>query len=269
MQNILQVKDLHTHFYTDTGPIAVLEGVSFSVAKGQVLALVGESGCGKTVTALSIMRLIDYLCARIVKGQVLFAGQDLVQTPLAQMRKIRGKGMGMVFQEPMSALNPLYTIGYQIGETILAHNSRAKQGIRERVIELLKQVEMPQPNTRFSDYPHSLSGGLRQRAMIAQAIACGPALLIADEPTTALDVTIQAQILKLFIQLKKTRDLAILLITHDLGVVAQVADRVCVMYAGKIVEDADVFAIFDRPQHPYTQKLLRSFSDRVEYGKRP
>ncbi|MBN3038443.1 MAG: ABC transporter ATP-binding protein [Candidatus Omnitrophica bacterium] len=262
MQPILEVKNLKTEFFTEVGVARAVEGVSFNVTKGETLALVGESGCGKTVTALSIMRLVPSPPGKIVAGEIFFKGEDLLGLPASKMRTIRGRHIGMIFQEPMSSLNPLYTIGYQIKEALLAHKRAKGRQARERAIQLLSRVEMPDPKQRFKDYPHSLSGGLRQRAMIAQAIACNPELVIADEPTTALDVTIQAEILELFFHLKKTTETSFLLITHDLGVVAEVADRVCVMYAGRIVEEADVFTLFSRPRHPYTLGLLNSIPAR-------
>lgn len=268
MENILEVKDLHTYFYADTGISRAVEGVSFYVRKGETLALVGESGCGKTVTMLSIMRLVQEPPGKILKGKIIFKGRDLLKLAEAEMRSIRGNQIGMVFQEPMSSLNPLYTIGYQIGEAILAHKKAKKADIKNRVIKLLEHVEIASPSERYSDYPHQLSGGLRQRAMIGQALACGPDLLIADEPTTALDVTIQAQILKLFNRLKESSEMSILLITHDLGIVAEVADRVCIMYAGRIVEDADVYKIFGNAMHPYTQGLLKSITSAQFLKKR-
>ncbi len=267
MAALLEVKNLHTYFYTDTGVSRAVEGVSFDIKKGQTLAMVGESGCGKTVTALSIMRLVPEPAGEIVKGGIIFEGENLLNLSQAQMRSVRGRGIGMIFQEPMTSLNPLYTIGYQIGETLLAHKKTKKSEIKKEVSQLLKKVEIPLPAERYKNYPHQLSGGLRQRAMIAQGLACNPGLLIADEPTTALDVTIQAQILQLFSQLKKSSQMSILLITHDLGIVAEVADRVCIMYAGRIVEDADVSAIFSRAGHPYTQALLNSIPARQAYSK--
>lgn len=261
MTPLLTVENLHTYFYTDTGISRPVEGISFDIHAGQTLALVGESGCGKTVTALSIMRLVP-TPGEIVQGKILFQGKDLLALAETQMRSIRGRDIGMIFQEPMTSLNPLYTIGYQIGETILAHQRLPKNQLNHQVLNLLDRVEMPAPEQRYRDYPHNLSGGLRQRAMIAQALALTPSLLIADEPTTALDVTIQAQILQLFTQLKENREMGILLITHDLGIVAEVADKVCIMYAGRIVEEADVFTLFAQPKHPYTEGLLESIAAR-------
>lgn len=268
MSYLLEVRDLHTYFYTDTGILRAVEGASFEIQKGQTLALVGESGCGKTVTALSIMRLVP-VPGEIARGQIIFQEENLLKLSEAQMRHIRGRHIGMIFQEPMSSLNPLYTVGYQISETLLAHQKIDRAQIKKKVIELLERVEIPSPGERLKDYPHNLSGGLRQRVMIAQSLACDPELLIADEPTTALDVTIQAQILNLFLRLRDTSEMSILLITHDLGVVAEIADRVCIMYAGRIVEEADVFTIFSRARHPYTKALLKALPDRAEAGDRP
>ncbi|MBN2097701.1 MAG: ABC transporter ATP-binding protein [Candidatus Omnitrophica bacterium] len=262
MTEILQINNLHTYFNTDTAVARAVEGASFNISKGETLALVGESGCGKTVTALSIMRLVPAITGEIVQGEIIFQGHNLLNLSEFEMRAMRGQKIGMVFQEPMSSLNPLFTIGYQIQEAILAHQRMSKQQAKSQVIELLNKVEMPEPGQRYSDYPHNLSGGLRQRAMIAQALAAHPELLIADEPTTALDVTIQAQILKLFSRLKQTKEMSILLITHDLGVVAEIADRVCIMYAGRIVEEAGVLPIFNQPRHPYTDGLLKSIAAR-------
>jgi len=262
MVSLLEVKNLHTYFYTDSGISRAVEGASFNIQKGETKALVGESGCGKTVTALSIMRLLPQPTGKILKGEIIFQGRNLLALPEGRMCSIRGRHIGMIFQEPMSSLNPLYTIGYQIREAILAHKKMGKRQSKLEALQLLKKVEIPFAEQRYSDYPHNLSGGLRQRAMIAQGLACEPALLIADEPTTALDVTIQAQILGLFSRLKKTAEMSILLITHDLGIVAEVADRVCIMYAGRIVEEADTLTIFNQPLHPYTQGLLRSIPAR-------
>ncbi|MBL7091838.1 MAG: ABC transporter ATP-binding protein [Candidatus Omnitrophica bacterium] len=266
MKTLLEIKNLHTYFYTDSGTSRAVEGVSFNIPKGETVALVGESGCGKTVTALSIMRLVP-APGEIIQGEVIFQEEDLLDLPSERMRSIRGRDIGMIFQEPMSSLDPLYTIGYQIAEVLLAHKKIKKGQAKEQVLELLKRAEIPSADKRYSDFPHNLSGGLRQRAMIAQALACNPALLIADEPTTALDVTIQAQILQLFSRLKETTDMSILLITHNLGIVAEVADRVCIMYAGRIVEEADVLTIFSRAKHPYTQGLLRSIPARQGYSQ--
>jgi oligopeptide/dipeptide ABC transporter ATP-binding protein len=267
MEPLLEVKNLYTYFDADQGAAYAIEGVSFNIDKGQTLALVGESGCGKTVTALSIMGLLPKPAGRIAEGSILFRDRQLVDMPEDQMRAIRGRRIGMIFQEPLSSLNPLYTAGYQIGEALMAHSQEKanKRQVKDKVLRLLQQVEMPSPEQRYYDYPHNLSGGLRQRVMIAQALACGPSLLIADEPTTALDVTIQAQILRLFAQLKESSQMSILLITHDLGIVAEIADRVCIMYCGRIMEEADVSTIFNEPKHPYTQGLLNSMPARQAY----
>lgn len=254
---LLQVKNLYTSFFTDKGEVRAVEDVSFSLEKGQTLALVGESGCGKTVTALSIMRLIDQP-GRIVKGQILFRGQDLVTIPESDMRDVRGKRIGMVFQEPMTSLNPVFTIGDQIGEVFRIHTDLSAQDIRREVIGLLEKVRIPSPEKRIDQYPHELSGGMKQRVMIAMALACKPDVLIADEPTTALDVTIQAQILELLKALQAEMGMAILLITHNLGVVAQFAHDIIVMYASRIAERAGVKQLFQRPSHPYTRALLNS-----------
>lgn len=268
MTNLLEVTNLHTYFYTDAGISRAAEGVSFDMRQGETLALVGESGCGKTVTALTILRLLP-AAGRIVRGGIKFRGENLLELPEDKMRAVRGRDIGMVFQEPMSALNPLFTIGFQIGETISAHQKNISgRHLRARVIQLLQQVEIPSPDERYNDYPHNLSGGLRQRAMIAQALALSPGLLIADEPTTALDVTIQAQILDLFLQLKEKMQMSVLLITHDLGIVAEVADRVCIMYAGRIVEQAGVLTIFSQAKHPYTRGLLNSIPARRKHRER-
>ena len=265
---LLQVQGLRTHFQTELGVVRAVDGVGFNIAAGQTLALVGESGCGKSVTALSIMRLIPSPPGRIVAGQVLFGDQNLVTMPESRMRKVRGNRIAMVFQEPMTSLNPVYTVGNQIVEAIRLHQGLGKRSAWQRAEELLGQVGIPEPTQRVRQYPHQLSGGQRQRVMIAMALSCKPELLIADEPTTALDVTIQAQILDLLGQLQRQTNLAILLITHDLGVVASVAHYVCVMYAGKIVESADVDELFANPLHPYTQGLFRSLPRLAEAKRR-
>ena len=249
------MENLHAGFVTPEGEIHAVNGVSFHIDAGETLAVVGESGCGKSVTAMSILRLIAAPPARVT-GRVLFQGRDLLSLPEREMRRIRGKNISMVFQEPMTSLNPVLTIGRQIGETLHLHEGLSARAAEQRVIELLTLVGMPAPAQRRCDYPHLLSGGMRQRVMIAMALACNPQLLIADEPTTALDVTIQAQILDLMRGLKTRLGSAILLITHDLGVVAEMAQRVVVMYAGRRVEEAGVEAIFRHPQHPYTRGLL-------------
>jgi oligopeptide/dipeptide ABC transporter ATP-binding protein len=257
MTHLLEVTGLKTYFPTRAGLVRSVDGVSFHIAEGELLALVGESGCGKSITALSIMRLIAPP-GKIVEGTVKFKGEELTTASAQRMREIRGNDIAMIFQDPMTSLNPVYTVGEQIAEALRLHRKLNKEDAWQAAIEAMREVSIPSPETRVSDYPHQLSGGLRQRVMIAMALACDPELLIADEPTTALDVTIQAQILELLDNLRKTRQLAVLLITHDLGVVAEVADRVCVMYTGKIVEQSGVDEIFEKPKHPYTQGLLRS-----------
>ncbi|MBI2772338.1 MAG: ABC transporter ATP-binding protein [Burkholderiales bacterium] len=255
---LLEVSGLQTHFSTDDGEFPAVDGVSFSVEPGRTLAIVGESGCGKSVTALSIMGLVPQPPGRIRGGSIRFEGRELVGAPARQMQDLRGNGMAMIFQEPMSSLNPAFTIGDQIVEGLLRHRPISRAQARERAIEVLRKVRIPAPEQRFDEYPHKLSGGMRQRAMIAMALACEPRLLIADEPTTALDVTIQAQILELMRVLQKETGTAVILITHDHGVVAEVADEVVVMYAGRVVERAPVQILFAQPQHPYTIGLLGS-----------
>jgi oligopeptide/dipeptide ABC transporter ATP-binding protein len=255
---LLEVEGLTTHFFTRDGVVRAVDGVSFSVKRGAVLAIVGESGCGKSVTSLSIMRLVASPPGRIVGGHVLFEGRDLLRLSEPEMRKIRGDAISMIFQEPMTSLNPVLTIGYQIAEALVVHRGLARERATQRAIELLGQVRIPEPQRRAGQYPHQLSGGMRQRVMIAMALACEPRLLMADEPTTALDVTIQAQILDLMRELKRKSGAAIVLITHDLGVVAEMAERVVVMYAGRKVEEAPVGPLFARPLHPYTRGLLES-----------
>ena len=255
---VLDVRDLRTEFSNDEGDFPAVDGVSFSIEAGQTLAIVGESGCGKSVTALSIMGLVPNPPGRITGGSIRFEGRELVGAPARELQDLRGNGMAMIFQEPMSSLNPAFTIGDQIVEGILRHRAVSRPEAQQRAIEVLRQVRIPAPEQRFHEYPHKLSGGMRQRAMIAMALACEPRLLIADEPTTALDVTIQAQILELMKTLQAETGTAVILITHDLGVVAEVADEVAVMYSGRIVERGPVAAIFDEPQHPYTVGLLGS-----------
>ncbi len=255
---LLELKGLKTHFFTDEGVVRAVDGVDLYINKGETLGVVGESGCGKTVTALSIMRLIPMPPGRIVEGQMLYEGRDLVTLPSSQMRKVRGKEISMVFQEPMTSLNPVFTIGEQIAEAIRLHEGLGRRAAMDKTIEMLKIVHMANPERRVKEYPHQLSGGMRQRVMIAMALSCNPKLLIADEPTTALDVTIQAQILDLLNELKAKLGMAVLLITHDMGVIAETAQRVMVMYAGKVVEEAPVSELFKEPLHPYTQGLLRS-----------
>jgi peptide/nickel transport system ATP-binding protein len=254
---ILAVEDLVTIFDTDEGPVRAVDGVSFEVAPGETLAIVGESGCGKSVTALSIMGLVPEP-GRIAGGRILLEGRDLARMPERELRGLRGRHVSMIFQDPSSSLNPVYTVGRQIEETLRAHLGLRGAAARTRAIELLERVGIPAPAVRVDDYPHQLSGGMRQRVMIAIALACEPKLLIADEPTTALDVTIQAQILELLAKLQRETGTSVVLITHDLGVVAELADHVAVMYAGRLVEKADVRSLFAHPQHPYTRGLLRS-----------
>jgi peptide/nickel transport system ATP-binding protein len=254
---LLEVRDLETGFYTDDGIVKAVGGVSFPVYRGKTLGVVGESGCGKSVTALSIMRLLSYP-GRIVGGQILFEGKDLASLPDEDMRHIRGNAISMIFQEPMTSLNPVFTIGNQISEAVILHQKKSKEEARQRTLEMLKRVKIPAAETRIDEYPHQLSGGMRQRVMIAMALACNPKLLIADEPSTALDVTIQAQILDLMRELQREFHMSIMIITHDLGVVAELSDYVAVMYASKVVEYADVKTLFSNPLHPYTQGLFRS-----------
>ena len=255
---LLDVKGLRTCFYGDDGAVPAVDGVSFSISRGQTLGIVGESGCGKSVTALSIMRLVPFPPGRIVAGEIVFDGDDILRKSRAEMRRIRGNNISMIFQEPMTSLNPVFTVGEQISESIMLHERLGKAEARDRAIEMLHRVGIPSPEKRIDEYPHQMSGGMRQRVMIAMALSCDPKLLIADEPTTALDVTIQAQILRLMLRLKEHLGTAIMLITHDLGVIAQTADEVAVMYAGRIVEMADVSTLFQRPCHPYTIGLLGS-----------
>ena len=255
---LLSVRDLRVQFRADQTLVRAVDGVSFDVSAGKTLALVGESGCGKSVTAMSILRLIESQGGRIAGGSIDFQGRDLLALGEAAMRHVRGNEIAMIFQEPMTSLNPVYTIGNQIGEVLRWHRGLSEAEARAETIHLLELVHMPDPVQRVDEYPHQLSGGMRQRVMIAMALSCEPALLIADEPTTALDVTVQAQILELMQELQERLHMAILLITHDLGVVAGNADDVAVMYAGRIVEHASVFELFDAPKHPYTAGLLAS-----------
>ena len=255
---LLQVEGLTTYFFTRDGVVRAVDGVSFSLARGETLAIVGESGCGKSVTSLSILRLIASPPGRTVAGRVLFEGRDLLALTEPEMRRIRGDAISMIFQEPMTSLNPVLTIGRQIAEALVLHRGLSQHEAEARAVEMLRLVRMPEAERRLRQYPHQLSGGMRQRVMIAMALACEPRLLIADEPTTALDVTIQAQILDLMRELKEKTGAAIVLITHDLGVVAEMAERVIVMYAGRKVEEASVVDLFARPRHPYTRGLLDS-----------
>jgi len=260
--NILEVKNLVTAFHTDEGSLRAVDDVSFEVPSGKTVGVVGESGCGKSVTSLSVMGLLPIPPGRVEGGEIVFEGRDLLKLPESELRKLRGRRMSMIFQEPMSSLNPVYRVGEQIAEAVRLHEpegrGRTRAAARARAIEMLKLVGIPAPEERVDDYPHQLSGGMRQRVMIAMALACDPALLIADEPTTALDVTIQAQILDLLARLQRELGMSIVLITHDLGVVAEFADEIVVMYAGKVVERADTAALFADPKHPYTRGLLAS-----------
>jgi len=253
---LLDVRDLSTHFFTREGVVHAVDGVSFSVDRGRTLGIVGESGCGKSVTALSIMGLIPKPPAKIVGGEVLFEGRDLTKLSERQLESVRGREIAMIFQDPMTSLNPTLTIGTQITETIKRHFGFSDEKARKRAVELLEEVQIPRAASRLDDYPHRYSGGMRQRVMIAIALSCSPMLLIADEPTTALDVTVQAQVLDLLEELRGSHEMAMILITHDMGVVAEAADEVIVMYAGQFVEQAPVLELFDRPEHPYTEALL-------------
>lgn len=264
--NILEVKGLKTHFFTEGGVVHAVDGVDFYVKRGEVLGLVGESGCGKSVTSLSIMRLIGQP-GKIIEGQVLFDNQDILQIPESEMRKVRGNRISMIFQQPQSCLNPVFRVGEQLSEVLDIHQDLGKEAGLKRAVELLGMVGIPEPESRIKAFPHELSGGMAQRVMIAMALACVPELLIADEPTTALDVTIQAQILDLMRNLKSKMETSIILITHDLGVVAEMCDRVTVMYAGRVVEEASVLDLFETPKHPYTVALIGSTPVLGEVGK--
>jgi oligopeptide/dipeptide ABC transporter ATP-binding protein len=257
-QNVLEIVDLRTHFFTQAGVVRAVDGVSYSVRAGETLGVVGESGCGKSVTALSILRLVANPPGRIVGGEIRFGGSNLLDLSESEMEDIRGNDISMIFQEPMTSLNPLMTVGRQIGEAIALHQGLSPNDAMDKAIEMLRRVSIPEPERRVHAYPHQLSGGMRQRVMIAMALSCNPKVLIADEPTTALDVTIQAQILELMRELQETFGTAIMLITHDMGVVAENADRVVVMYAGRKVEEADAKTLFEAPGHPYTRGLLGS-----------
>ena len=259
--SLLEVKDLKTYFYTDAGVAKSVDGVTFSVERGKVLGIVGESGCGKSVTSLSLMQLVDPTTGRYEGGSILFDGQDILKLPEKEMQKLRGNKISMIFQEPMTSLNPVFTIGYQIEESLMLHKGMDKKAARARAIELLEMVGIPEAAKRVDEYPHQLSGGMRQRVMIAMALAGDPELLIADEPTTALDVTIQAQILDLLKELQEKLHMSIIFITHDLGVIAEMADEVAVMYAGEVVEKAKTRELFDDPKHPYTVGLMDSIPD--------
>ena len=255
---LLDVRGLRTHFASERGEVRAVDGVDFRLERGRTLGIVGESGCGKSVTALSIMGLVPQPPGRIAGGEVLLEGEDLLKAPPGRLRDLRGDKLSMIFQEPMTSLNPAFPVGDQIAEALLRHRKLSRSDAHEKAIGMLRKVRIPSPETRAKEYPHQLSGGMRQRVMIAMALACNPALLIADEPTTALDVTIQAQILELMRALRAELGTAIILITHDLGVVAELADDVIVMYAGRVIERAPVPALFAEPQHPYTVGLLGS-----------
>lgn len=267
MDNIIQVNNLQTVFNTDDGQVVCVDDVSFGLKPGEIIGIVGESGCGKSVTSLSIIRLLGNK-GRINKGEIFFEGRNLLELNEKQMREIRGNKISMIFQEPMTSLNPIFTVGDQITESICLHLKKSKPEALKLAVEMLEKVGLPRADKIINDYPHALSGGMRQRVMIAMALVCNPKLIIADEPTTALDVTIQAQILDLMRNLSKEFNTAIMLITHDLGVVAEMADKVLVMYAGQVVEEADVFTLFQDPEHPYTQGLMKSipqvYTEKIE-----
>ena len=257
-KNILEIKNMHTYFFTDNGVVKSVDGVDIELKEGSTLGIVGESGSGKSVTALSVMGLLMGTTGKVVEGEILLEGQDITKLSDEERRKIRGNKISMIFQEPMTSLNPVYTVGWQISEMILRHESMTKKQAKEKAIEMLRLVNIPAPEKRVDEYPHELSGGMRQRVMIAMALSCNPELLIADEPTTALDVTIQAQILDLMRNLKKSLNTSIIMITHDLGVVAEMSDYVLVMYAGMVMEYSDVATLFQQPLHPYTQGLMKA-----------
>lgn len=256
-KELLRVTNLKTYFYTEDGVVRAVNGVSFGIAKGETVGLVGETGCGKSVTALSILRLVPFP-GQITNGEILFEDQDILKINVGELRKIRGNKISMIFQEPMTALNPLFTVGDQVAEAIKLHQKTTKGEAKEITIKMFKHVRIPDPEIVIKKYPHELSGGMQQRTMIAMALSCNPRLLMADEPTTSLDVTIQAQILELMKELKHKSDTSILLITHDLGIVVELCERIMVMYAGRIVEKADLETLFESPKHPYTQGLLRA-----------
>lgn len=255
---VLDVKGLKTYFYTKRGIAKAVDGVSFQVREGETVGLVGESACGKSVTSLSLIRLVPQPAGRIVGGEVTFLGENLLQKSEREMRDIRGKKIAMILQDPMTSLDPVFTIGDQVGEPIRFHQPENRKDLKQRVLDMLRAVKIPAPEVRIGEYPHQMSGGMRQRIVAAMAISCTPKLLIADEPTTSLDVTIQAQLLKLLNELKQREKLSMIIITHDFGIVARVCDRVAIMYAGRIVEQGDVFTIFKRPEHPYTKALIGS-----------
>ena len=264
---LLQVKNLKTHFFTDEGVARAVDGMDFEIYKGETLGIIGESGCGKSVSALSILQLIAIPPGKIIEGEIIFDGEDLLKKSHSEIRKIRGNSISMIFQEPMTSLNPVYTIGNQIMETILFHQHVTKGEAHEKAVEMLRLVGISDPDKRVREYPHQLSGGMRQRAMIAMALACNPKLLIADEPTTALDVTVQAQMLTLIKQRQEALGMAMVLITHDLGVIAGACDRVLVMYAGRILESGTVRDVFYTPRHPYTRALMEALPSVHEAGE--
>jgi oligopeptide/dipeptide ABC transporter ATP-binding protein len=264
--DLLEIQGLTTHFFTRSGVIKAIDNLSLRLQKGRVLGLVGESGCGKTVTALSILNLVPYP-GKIVSGKILFEGRDLLALPVDEMRTIRGARISMIFQEPMTALNPVFTVGNQIAEVLTAHQDISNKQAMDAAVALLRSVGIPSPEKRVEEYPHQLSGGMRQRVMIAMAIACKPSLILADEPTTALDVTIQAHILELLGKIQAEMGMAMILVTHDLGLIAERAHDVAVMYAGRIVEQADTRELFANPQHPYTRGLMASIPRPIEKGK--
>jgi len=264
---LLQVRNLKTYFYVDDTVVKAVDGVDFEIYDGETLGIVGESGCGKSVTSLSIMRLISTPLGKIIDGKIIFRSEDLLKKSSSQMRTIRGNEISMIFQEPMTSLSPVYTVGEQIAEAIMLHQKKRRKEAIQLAVEMLAKVGIPLPDRRVHEYPHQLSGGMRQRIMIAIALSCKPKLLIADEPTTALDVTVQAQILELLKKLQKEQGAAIMMITHNLGVIAEVSDRVMVMYGGKVVEYTDVRTLFKCPQHPYTRGLLGSIPKLTEYKR--
>jgi peptide/nickel transport system ATP-binding protein len=270
-ERLLEICGLKTQFATDDGIVRAVDGVDLTIRRGETLGVVGESGCGKSVTALSVLKLLPMPPGRIAGGRILWRGRDLVPLGPREMQKVRSKEIAIVFQEPMTSLNPVYTVGDQIAEVIRLHEGLPWRAARDKAVEMLRLVHIPNPERRVKDYPHQFSGGMRQRVMIAMGISCNPALLIADEPTTALDVTIQAQILDLIAEMKSRLGMAVMLITHAMGVVAEATERVAVMYAGKVVEEAPVGALFSRPRHPYTQGLIRSIPriDKVATHKLP
>jgi peptide/nickel transport system ATP-binding protein len=266
---LLEIRNLKTHFETDDGMVQAVDGVDLAIGRGETVGVVGESGCGKTVTAMSVLKLVPMPPGRIVAGQILWQGRDLVPLPAEEMNGIRSKEIAIVFQEPMTSLNPVYTVGEQIAEVVRRHERLGRRAALDKTVEMLRLVQIPNPQRRVHDYPHQFSGGMRQRVMIAMALSCDPKLLIADEPTTALDVTIQAQILELLQDMKSRFGMAVMLITHAMGVVAETAQRVVVMYAGKVIEEASVEQLFGRPRHPYTRGLIRSIPriDRAAVSK--